>query len=416
MSTDPGGHRASGASRPSGWARAAGVAAVALALVAGGGWWWWDGRADRHLERALRFLEDGRPESAAAWLAVPEADPRTEDRALLLRARVALMRGRPGDAIGPLDRIPEGGPLGAEVAFLKGEVLRATGNLPDAIAWFRRSLRRRPDDPDCLRSLAAASYDLGDLETVLQALQDLTRVLPGDSAAWRTLGLVRMELPDAGEQAMIEAVSAYRTSLGIDPHQPAVRLELADLLARQGAYSEALDQLDACRGRVPEADRLALLARISWERGDRSATASILDEARSHRLEHPELFALAGLLAQAEGRNDEAEGWFDLAVASAPFDFRRYVQRATFLRTLGRLDEADRDARRADELKQALLAMSSLNAEAAARPLDPDVRCRLGLLCEQLGKPQLAASWYRAALSCDPNHSDARSLLAELRR
>jgi tetratricopeptide (TPR) repeat protein len=316
----------------------------------------------------------------------------------------------------PLQEVEADGPLAPEVAYLRGEVLWAAGNLPHALAWFQRSLRERPDDPDCLRSMAAAAYDLGDLETVLRSLRTLTRIRPDDAAAWRTLGLVRMEHPDAGEKTMIEAVASYRTSLELDPHQPAVRLELAGLLVQQGNFDEARRQLEACRERVPEADRLSLLARIAWELGDRPGATALLDDAERRGLEHPELLSLRGLIAQAERRPDEAEGWFDRAVASDPYNFRRYHQRATFLRSLGRPDQADRDARRAEELKQAVESMSALNAEAADRPLDPDVRCRLGRLCELLGKPELAASWYRAALACDPGHEDARSSLAALAR
>jgi Flp pilus assembly protein TadD len=65
-------------------------------------------------------------------------------------------------------------------------------------------------------------------------------------------------------------------------------------------------------------------------------------------------------------------------------------------------------------LKQAVEHMSALNAEAAARPTDPAVRCQLGRLCERLGKVELAASWYRAALACDPDNQEAADALAIL--
>ena len=42
------------------------------------------------------------------------------------------------------------------------------------------------------------------------------------------------------------------------------------------------------------------------------------------------------------------------------------------------------------------------------RPHDAGVRYELGRLCVDLGKPDLAASWYRAALACDPKHEAAR--------
>ena len=88
--------------------------------------------------------------------------------------------------------------------------------------------------------------------------------------------------------------------------------------------------------------------------------------------------------------------------------------RGVALRALGRADEADRDNARAAELKQAVVTMSRLNAEAADHPTDADVRIRIGHICESLGKPELAASWYRAALACDPRSADALAALRAL--
>ena len=60
--------------------------------------------------------------------------------------------------------------------------------------------------------------------------------------------------------------------------------------------------------------------------------------------------------------------------------------------------------------------MSALNDEADRRPEDPDVRYRIGTLCERLGKRDLAATWYSAALACDPNHAGAHAALQALKR
>lgn len=395
------------------WKRAAAAAGIAIAL-AWGAWLWWAGRPERHLEQVEGWLRLGRPAMAREWLELPERTPRTAERAWLLRARIALETGRPADAVAPLERIRPDGPLAAEAAYWKGKVLQAVGNLPHALAWFQKSLRERPDDPECLRAMAVAAYDLGDLETVLGALRTLTRLRPDEAAAWRTLGLVQREMPDAGEQALEASAIAYRTSLKLDPDQPMARLELADILVRQGKFTEAQRQLDACRDRTPEADRADLLARAAWGLGDLARVRNVLEEALSQAPEHPGLLTQRGLLDQAAGRYEAAVGWFDRAIAAAPYESQGYYQRALALRALGRSDEAERDAHRAAELKQAIVEMSALNAEASAHPLDPGVRCRLGRLCERLGKFELAASWYRAALACDPRNPEAGSALAAL--
>ena len=78
------------------------------------------------------------------------------------------------------------GPNSAEAAYLKGRVLQEVGNTPLAITWLKTALEGRPHDPEILRRLSAAAYDLGDRETLLTALNALTEVSPRDSRAWRS--------------------------------------------------------------------------------------------------------------------------------------------------------------------------------------------------------------------------------------
>jgi tetratricopeptide (TPR) repeat protein len=385
---------------------------LALALAAAGATSWWHGRPERHLGEAERRLAEGAWESAAPWLELPERSAATRDRALILRARVALASGRPGTAVAPLQRVDPLGPWAAEAAFWKGRTLYAVGNTPLAIAWLRTALAARPTDAESLRWLAAAAYDLGDQRTVLESLKALTSLKPDDARAWRTLALVTREEPDGGEPEMNAARIAYEKALSLDPDQPRVRLEMADVLVKLGRYVEADHQLALCRVKVPAADYADLLAQSAWMRGEPDRCRTIVAAGLAAAPNHPGLLALRGLIAQSEGRLNIAVENFDHAVAADPFNPRWLYMRSGVLRGLGRRDEADRDGTRAAELKKAVITMSNLCAVAADQPLDSGVRIRLGQLCEFLGKRELAASWYRAALACDPRNEEARSALA----
>jgi tetratricopeptide (TPR) repeat protein len=385
---------------------AAAVLALAAAVV------WWRGRPEGHLAEVERRLAAGSWDSAAAWLELPERTPATRDRALLLRARIALAGGRPRDAVAPLQQVDPRGPWAAEAAFWKGRTLYAVGNTPLAINWLRAALADRSTDAEALRWLAAAAYDLGDQRTVLESLRTLTRLEPDDARAWRTLALVTREEPDGGEAELNVARTAYERSLGLDPDQPRVRWELADVLVRLGRYAEAELELGICRGRIPEADRADLLAQVAWMRGEREHCRAIVDAALAAAPGHPGLLARRALISQSEGRLREAVADFDRAVAADRYNPRWLYMRGAVLRALGRRAEADNDGARAAELKEAVITMSNLCAEAARRPLDSAIRIRLGRLCEFLGKRELAASWYRAALACDPRNEEARSAVA----
>jgi tetratricopeptide (TPR) repeat protein len=377
---------------------------------------WWRGRPERYLAEAERNIAEGTWGAVEAWLELPEHTAATRDRALILRARLAVEAGRPVDAVAPLRRVDPRGRWAADADFWKGRALYAAGNTPLAIAWLRSALASRPGDAETLRWLAAAAYDLGDQRTVMAALKTLTSVAPRDARAWRTLALVVREEPDGGERELDRARAAYESSLRLDPDQPRARLELAGVLVRLGRYAEADRQLTLCRGLVPEADRVDLLAQCAWQRGERDRCRTLVEAGLKAASNHPGLLARCALIDQSEGRLEEATAGFDRAVASDPYNPQWYHMRGVALRGLGRRDEADRDAARSSELKRAAVAMSDLCAEASGRPTDPAVRVRLGRLCETLGKPLLAASWYRAALACEPRDEEARSALVRLSR
>ena len=391
-------------------------ALLLLVAATAGSWLLWRGRPERHLAEARRLLDGRAWDEAVHWLPLPEKTPATRERALLLRARVALMRGRPEEAVAPLRGVNPDGPWGADASFWKGRALYSVGNMPQAIAWFRMSLASRPRDADSLRWLAAAAYDLGDRRTVLDSLRNLTDVDPGDARSWHTLGMVTLEAPDGGEHELAAARGAFETSLRLDPEQPSTRFELAEVLVKEGRLEEAERQLGLCRGRVPDAEWADLSAGCAWATGDLDRCGKVVDAGLGTAPTHPGLLARRALLSQSAGRFDEAVGWFDRAVDADPYSPQWAYMRARALRFAGRPTEAARDEASAAELKKAVVMISDLDAQATRSPEDPGVRIQLGRACERLGKPEQAALWYRAALACNPLSAEARAAMAALPR
>jgi tetratricopeptide (TPR) repeat protein len=389
--------------------------AMAAVLVAGtllgGVYSWWRGRPERHLARAAEALSDGDPSGAMGWLDLPESLPTTRDRALILRAWLSVERGDLAGSARALDRVDPDGPAAADLAYWKGRTLYSARRTLPAIAWFRTALERRPAFADASRWLAVAAYDIGDRATALAALESVTRLEPDDARAWRTLGLIFKENVDF-EQAR----TALENSLASDGDQPGVRLDLAEVLLKLGDAAEADRQLALCAGGAPEAARAALLRSESCKlRDDLPGQRLAVEAGLATAPEHPGLLTQLALIEIHDGRPDDALLRLDRAVAADPFASEAIYQRGTVLRVLGRSDEARRDFDRAAELKKGLETMSKLNDEAANAPHDADVRYRLGRICVDLGKPELAASWYRASLACNPAHAEARFALNALR-
>lgn len=388
--------------------RLAAVVGLVWAAAAAGcvGWLWWGGRPERHLAEARRLLDAGAPAEAAGWLALPESTPRTRPDALLIRARAALERGRPAEAVAPLNGIDPDGPRGAEAAFWKGRTLQAAGRSAQAVAWFRRSLALRPGDAEAHRWLAAAAYDLGDRVAALDALRGATRLDPGDARSWRTLALLLKEGLD-----LEAADDAYRRAASLGPLEPRARMEWAEVLVGLGRYPDAERELASCRRRVPEPDRAALLAECLRLSGREGEARSLVSTALSEAPDHAGLNAAMAQLDLSAGRPADALARLDRALAADPHRDGWLYARGMALRRLGRDDEARRDLEAAEALKADLAEMSALNDEASLHPDDPEVRHRIGLICIRLGKPELAASWFRAALACDPGHAPSRAEL-----
>jgi tetratricopeptide (TPR) repeat protein len=379
-------------------------------VIAGWSCFWWSGRPERQLAEAERCLALDDFGGVLSSLELPEATARTRDRALLLRARAALARGRPADAVQPLGAIDPNGPCSIDASFWKGRTLLAVGQYRRAIDWLRSVVDRRPDDAESRRWLAAASYESGDRRTALAELRQVIRLVPEDPRAWRTVALLLKEDVET-EQAR----EAYSTALRLDPSQPQVRLEFAEVLITSGRYDEAGSQLEACSGLVPEADRLDLLARILLDRGERDRLLALLERALEQYPTHVGLLNQRAKIEVSEGRTAEAIALLDRALEVDPYHAASYHQRGLLRKASGDAEGAARDLARSSELNADLAAMSRLDDEAGRRPEDAEIRVEIGQLCAQLGKFDLAASWYRAALAIDPGNIAARSAIGALK-
>jgi Flp pilus assembly protein TadD len=194
-----------------------------------------------------------------------------------------------------------------------------------------------------------------------------------------------------------------------------VRLELAEVLLKLGDVAGVERELAACQGRVPQARHAELLAACAQIRGDLAGFRAAVMSGLATTPGHPGLLLMRARIDLADGYPGEALEHLDRALAADPYQPETIYQRGVVLHQLGRTEEAWRHLARADELHKGLAEMSDLNRQAERAPHDADVRYRLGRLCVDLGKPQLAASWYRAALACDPRHAAARLGLKALR-
>ena len=385
------------------------VGVVALIIAGTAGFWVWS-RPARHLAKAELLIDDGEPHKALEWLDLPESTAATRERALLLRTRVAVESRDLAEAVRALDLVREDGPRSAEFAYWKGRTLYEARQPLLALGWFEKAWKLRTDDVDAARWVACAAYDLGDRAATAKALETVARLAPKDARVWRTLGTIFLE-----NVKYEEARPAFEQSLALDRNQPNVRLELAEVCVKLGDADAAIEELKKCKGRVPEGRRAELLSECLRMQGDMDGFQQAVTGGLAAAPDHPGLLALQSTVDLAKGDADQSLLNLNRSLTADPYRAQTYYQRGLVLRRLGRPIEAEADVERSATLNKNLAEMSALNDHAAKNPHDPGLMVQIGKLCVDLGKIELAASWFRGAIACEPKHEVAKSELSKLR-
>jgi tetratricopeptide (TPR) repeat protein len=173
------------------------------------------------------------------------------------------------------------------------------GQADEAARLFESTLGRRPDYVPALAGLASAALRRGKPEDALPHLRRAAALDRANEVAQRRFAEVRLQVTDrkvaaAREAALAsrveEAKAAYRQALDVAPELSGVRLELADLLAREGATDEASALLEG----DPSGERQILL-RLAEIREKQEQLEGALDAYRKLLAQDPaDREALAG--------------------------------------------------------------------------------------------------------------------------
>ena len=381
--------------RPGRWRRRFTLVLFTLAAVAAVGWWYRVSRPEYRLARGRDAIRVGDEQSVRRYADRLEASGHA-DHAHLLRGEALHASGHPAEALVEFNRIESGGALRMRAAAMSGRCLIDLGELREAHRVFTFVIGESPDDIDAHRGLAVIAYDLGRLEEALDHLRRVAELDPTDSRPHRLIGLIHKDMSQDDP-----AEVAYREALRRSPPAPVarqIRLELADLSVHARKFAEGLEALgDLGPGATGEDPNAAVVraeclrglgrSREAAEQLDGAATAE--SGAAHHRLR--------GQLYQDRMRPAEALASFERAVERDPYDYQSHYLLGQAYTEAGRPADAAKESARVETLKKDLDRITELTREAAARPWDADVRLRLARVCEDLGKPKLAAMWRRAA-------------------
>ncbi len=336
----------------------------------------------------------------------PGAFPRVQ----LLEGMRDLRTGRFADAAHKLEAASADPELRAAASGLLGETLYRQGRLLEAERALRAALTADPLQTNVRRWLAAAYYDLGANDLALEQLGLIAEQDAKDPRPFRLRGLIYKDF-----EQFQEAIDQYREALERKPEesvrQEVVR-ELAACQIKLRRYDEALQSL----ADAPQtADTLALRAQCEYALDRREQARAAVAAALQLVPRHFQGLVLNGQMALDAGDLSGAVDHFEAAIDVLPAEYEVRYQLAGVYRRLGRTADADAQLAEMERLQALRKEFTDLHYQAFRDTQDAGLRYRLGVLARELHKPELAATWFEAALALDPMHAQAAAALSELR-
>jgi tetratricopeptide (TPR) repeat protein len=344
------------------------------------------GRVDR-AARALAKLERLGPPTVADWM---------------LRARLAIARGRTEDALAAFARVPDGHSMAIEARLRQGQLELRRDRVAAAEAALQQALRLYPQLVQARRELV---YIYGmqlrrtELGAQFRALGELGPLSFSDAFIW--------SLTQGYPWDPAETVKVLGRFVQADPGDRWSRLGFAESLRQLGRLGEAEQVLGVLADDDPEAR--AARVRVALDQGDLAAVERLLAGGPAA---HPGLALLRGRMAMLRHDGPAAVSHLRAAWSAAPEDRDVQFYMGQALRLTGDRKAAEPFLQAAE--KQDAVATLIARAGTAAGRADPRLPFRLGAACEAANRLPEAKAWCKLAFIRDPLDYEVRSALERL--
>ena len=338
-------------------------------------------------------------------------------------------------------------PDSAPTQLLAGQAARRAGDLAAARRHLVecQRLESKPSDASVLE-WAMFQATCGELDRVETFLRGKLSAHVAESA------LIYEALIEGYMQVyrVLDALGALRDWLANEPDNPVARSLRGRAWQRVHAYPKAVEdfqrviEIDAER----DEDRYRL-AECLIEVSNPQQAAEHLETLRRRGLTEPRVLVRLAYARNLTGQGDEGIKLLDMVLESEPHNATALAAHAMIDFQAGRLQSADRYARRAIDynpydrqahftLYQSLAQQEGRQEEAKVqqqrlkvledrltrlidvtnrlmpqRPRDAELHYELATLLGGLGQLELAANWYQSTLRLDPSHAKAVAALAD---
>lgn len=329
--------------------------------------------------------------------------------ALFEQAKSMVKQRRLNDALPLLHKAAENTQMRGPSLTLAGELLFALGNSETGEALLKSASAADPLLPRPYQLLSVWYYDIGAMDDALEQLEALSKVLPDDAKPWRMRGLILKDFERHGE-----AIPVYEKALEIGlpaPVEAEVKLELAESLLAGRDPQKAFDQLE---GTPDSAIKHSLLAECWFSLGNADNAVEELEKCLVLEPNNSKALMLKATNQRESGSIEAATTTLEQAVAAHPADFDFRFHLMTAYNALGKKEKALEQQQEMTRLRSLRTKFTELHHKAMSQPKDGQIRKELGKTALELGRTELALSWFKAAASLSPDDEEANKLLKEL--
>jgi len=344
------------------------------------------------------------------------------------QARLALLRNDPASAMDSVESAMASEPRNIDVLRFKGDLLRARGRLPDALALYQAILQLDKNNVQAYADIAAIYLQDGNPAQARQQLETGRRLQPNSLVILYAQAL--LELAEGKAKAALEHAQIVLRSA--PDHLPSMLLAATAELAT-GATTQARAHVQRYRqSRPDEPYALRMQALCDLREGKAQDALALLEPILAAGSQSIDLLAVGGEAAMRAGKQELAARWFAQASSLAPESAGLLAANGLSLLSQGQdaraieaLELASHKDGSAATRASALLVMSYLRnrnfnqALAQVRKMEaegdnPAIQNLKGGVLMISGDMPGARKAFSHALELDPGHLPALDNLAEL--
>ncbi len=369
-----------------------------------------DRPARRQAREAREAIASGRPAEALSQVDLWLRERPDSAEAHFLRGEALFHLERYAESLDALDRARQLGDSEDRVERLAGIILMRVGKRKEAEPLLRRAHERRSGpDPQLDEAMARLDLESYRLRPALEALERWAKAEPDNPRPylWMAEAHSRLDAPEA-------LIADYRAALRRDPDLDDARLQLAQALHAHGRFDEAAAEFQAYLDRHPDDPvGLAGAGRVARASGRDDQAIALFDQALTLDPKNEVALENRAALALQRGQYADALPLLERAQALDPSNPEIRYRLSLALDRLGRPDDARLERQAADRLRREVAAMDQIRKDLIASPRDPDLMYRAARWLYDHGHPDEALSWARRAVELPAGHAPSARLLAD---